>query len=214
MTKTMLITRPKYDDETSYLHAWSSKVIKFAEKNNFVVFDLNLEKASRKEVEGRLSKHAPNLVFFNGHGDPKTIYGHDDQPVIIQEVNHSILKSLIVYSVACESTKQLGHKCIDSGTTSFIGYKEKFVFFTDKNRLATPLNDKLAEPFFEASNEVPISLIKGKNTLKASENSKKIFRKWIHHFIKSKEIEAPFMLSALIDDFMFQEVLGSKTAAL
>ncbi len=49
--KTMVITRPQHDDTTAYLHEWSSKIIEVADKNNFKVIDLEIEKATKEKIQ-------------------------------------------------------------------------------------------------------------------------------------------------------------------
>ena len=93
--KYALISRPKFDETTTYLYIWASKIIAFLERLNFRVIDLKDEKANKKNIENALIKKNPLLVIFNGHGSPTEICGHNNE-VLINLKNKEYLKSKIV----------------------------------------------------------------------------------------------------------------------
>ncbi len=98
-------------------------------------------------------------------------------------VNEQLLKSKLVYSVSCSSAKILGPKAVEAGAECFIGYKDVFIFASDKNCSAgRELEDTLAEPFFDSSNQIVLSIINGKTTGESYEKSQAFFRKWIERF--------------------------------
>ena len=116
----MLITRPEHDDTTHYLSNWSKETIGVAENKNIKVFDLNREKATRKNVESKLSRMSCNLVYFNGHGGFNVIGGHNNEPLIICGENERLLKSKVVYAISCKSAKELGLKSVEAGANTKI----------------------------------------------------------------------------------------------
>jgi len=80
MAKKFLITRPKHDLITSYLHDFSKDMVKTVkEARDIHVTDLEGSAAIRANFEKSLIKEEPGLVFLNGHGDRKRVSGHEDE---------------------------------------------------------------------------------------------------------------------------------------
>lgn len=145
------------------------------------IIDLIRNKANRREFEGRIKKLSPNLVFLNGHGSGDSITGHNNEVLIKAEENHYLLEGKITYALSCDSGKILGPKVASNNSTAYIGYADEFIFVCDKKYLTKPLEDPLAKPFMESSNQVMISLLEEHTAEEASERSKAIFR---NHYIK------------------------------
>ncbi len=203
MTCKVFVTRPDHDDETKYLYEYSKEYIKFIENKDIQLISFSENKCSRENVEKLILKQNPNLIVFNGHGNEEVICGckenedrnvltikiRDSQrdEIIIDMKNKEILKSKIIYSVACSSAKKLGMKVAKSHTkTAFIGYEEEFIFLMDTRKMCKPLSDQIARPFLESSNQVVISLLKGETTGEAYNKSQVTFQKWIDYFQSEK----------------------------
>lgn len=182
---SLLITRPDHDHATRYISCWSEKIISFAKSKGRKVIDLKGKKATQKEVTGRIKKLAPSLVIFNGHGKDKVICGYDNEIIIQKEKNEKIISDKITYALSCSSGKELGPKSVKDKKGAFIGYKNDFIFSSDRRNLKDPLRDKRAKPFMEASNQVAISLLKGHSAIIASEKSKEIFKKNYQNLLSS-----------------------------
>lgn len=103
MKKTLLITRPFYENPTNYLYHWSKPLIDLASRKNFTVIDLEKEKVNRKELEGRLEKVNPELVVFNGHGSETVIFGQDRTAKLFLEPSNQVVISLIKGNSAVQS---------------------------------------------------------------------------------------------------------------
>lgn len=210
----ILITRPDHDDTVTYLSLWAGEIVKRA-KCSGNVFDYAGKKANKKEIEKLLKKRNPRFVFFNGHGNEKTIFGQGDQPLIKEGENEELLASKIVYSRACNSAKSLGKSACENGADAYIGYKGEFTFFTDTSSECTPLRDKFAEPFFKSSNEIAESLIKGNTVSEAYDKSQATFDKWIGKFSSSgAPVGSETIIWALYADKENQIFHGNKGAAL
>jgi len=194
----ILITRPKYEIATVFCHSWTSLIIEDAKNRGIkIIDDLEKRKASRKNIESYLKKQDPSIVMFNGHGNSATIFGHDNEPLIEAFKNSALLKGKDIYVRACDSGKVLGPDAIKAGANSFIGYKELFRMWTQEDDfLRNPLKDPLAKPFFDSSNQVMFSLIKGKEAKDANEDSIKVYRKLISQLLTSQS-ENFFILSDL-----------------
>lgn len=177
----LIITRPQHDVTTKYISSWAEEIINFAKKKGVEVIDLIRDKANKKELESRIKKLLPNLIFFNGHGSEDSITGHDNEVLIKAEENHDLLEGKITYALSCDSGKVLGPKVTSNKTAAYIGYADEFIFVCDKRYLTKPLEDPLARPFMESSNQVMISLLKEHTVKEASERSRAVFKE---HYIK------------------------------
>lgn len=213
MNKTMLITRPDHDVQTEYLNAWSLPIIKTADKKEIDIIDADSMKSNRYFITSIIKKKNPGLIVFNGHGKDDTICGFDNEDLIILGENEKLLESRITYAISCNCASKLGKAFEKSKNTAFIGYLEEFTFIYDVNKSSVPLQDEIAKPFFAASNQVIISLMRGNTVYESCERSKDVLRKWIKHFRKSKDVEAPWVVSALIDNFIYQKTHGNQNLA-
>ncbi|MDP3728238.1 MAG: hypothetical protein Q8R18_02170 [bacterium] len=134
MTKNILVTRPQHEMRVSYLHEFAKGPITLAKMIPGVhVTDLEGPKATRMNVEKSLKREQPKLVFLNGHGDRKSVCGHNDETILDKE-NILLTKNKIVYALACESLEVLGEKAVENGTIAYIGYKAKFMVVRDTTR--------------------------------------------------------------------------------
>jgi len=151
MKRNLLVTRPNYDDATSYLFYYARQVIDFARGKGTKVLDLVRPRLSKQNFSDIISRQDPVLVFFNAHGDEKRIYGDkkdEDEEILIEEgENHTLLSKRIVYARACYAAASLGEVCTRKGGC-FIGYKTPFSFWIDERWSAKPSNDKTAVGFF------------------------------------------------------------------
>jgi len=208
-----LITRPNHDIVTSYLFYWSKKILDFASKNSIDFIDLRGNKVNKENVESYLKKQNPKLVFFNGHGNDNYIAGFKDKLLIESGKNEELLKNKIIYSLSCNSAKLLGREAVKKGAETFIGYEDSFMLYTDSEREANPIKDKIANSFLQPSNELSISLLKKKTAGESSIISKKAFKIEIEKFSASNSVEGGEMIiMALLWDMENQIVLGNKEA--
>jgi len=212
--KKLLITRPNHDDATYYLYHWSQEIIKMAEERGIKVFDLSQEKANKKYFTSYMNSHNPKFVILNGHGTSNKILGYKDEVLIEENKNEDILKEKIVYTIACEAAKSLGEKSVAKGCSCFIGYKEKFVFFIDERSFTNPTKDRIAKSFFVSTNKIPILIIKGNNCGEAIERAREEFRKQILKWRQSSEMEAPFIINALLMDLISLTLIGNELERL
>ncbi len=194
---SLLITRPRYEFVTHYFYHWSEEIVKEAKRRIGKVIDLEKDKANRKLVESYLDKQNPEIAIFNGHGNDVCITGHDEEPLIVSGENSGLLKDKVVYMRTCNSGKTLGPQAIKEGCKAFIGYSELFRFWTDKALTTDPLKDDYAKPFFETSNQVPLSLVKGRTAEEAHADSMIEYRKIISNLLISNA-ENSFVVSDLI----------------
>ena len=78
MTKTMIISRPNYDLNTSYLFDFSNEFIKIIKDSKEIhVTDLDAKNATREKFQKHLEKEKPKLIFLNGYGNRNSVFGHN-----------------------------------------------------------------------------------------------------------------------------------------
>ena len=77
--------------------------------------------------------------------------------------------------------------------------KKNLFFLIDKNKACTPEKDEIAKPFMDYSNQFSISLLKGKTTGEAYEDTKRKYNGWICYFAAKEYLpEASSIISCLI----------------
>ena len=186
MNKTLLVTRSRHDEATNYLYYFAEQVIREAQQRNFKILDLVDKKANYNDFSGRIRKTEPDLIFLNGHGSPTSIAGYNDEILISVDKNISLLKNKITYALSCSSAKKLGKYAIKNGAKSFIGYKENFIFMHEQDKSTRPTEDKTAKLFFEPSNLIVTTLIKGNTPKEAFNRSQKEFKNNLRKLMTSE----------------------------
>ncbi len=193
----LLLTRPRYDTPTHYLFHWSSLLIDKAEKRGVKIIDLEKNKARKKKLHSYLVKQPINIVILNGHGSQEAVAGQDNEIVLSTGGNGTeLLKGRLVFVRACNSGAVLGKEIITMGARGFIGYDQPFMFLIDKDCFKDPLNDELAAPVLECSNQVGISLIKGKSASEANDDSLNKYAEAIDRYSSSQAANS-FLLPIL-----------------
>ncbi|MAG78001.1 hypothetical protein CL616_01410 [archaeon] len=216
MVKQFLITRPRYDKHTGYLYSFSKAIIRIIKENKKIhLNELKGSKANRKNVISSLSKQKPTLVFFNGHGNEWTVFGHNDKPILDEE-NINLTKGKIIYALACDSLTELGEVAVNKGAKAYIGYKDEFMWVGDPSKSSAPDKDKNAIPFRRACHVLIYSLVTGIPVKKAIQKTKGEYRKLIKTYGNSKDDpygDTPAIGLALSWDMLALDMVGDPKAA-
>lgn len=218
MSRIILVSNASTPDDapTEYLDSWFGMIIELVKKQKDTkLFELKKERANRKELTELIEKENPQLVIFNGHGNDELITGFKQEILVRCNDNESILAGKIVHSMACESAKKLGPKCITIGTRSFIGYKEKFnLVHLNKKSEPEQLSDPIARFFIEPAYEAVIALVEGKTTGDAYMKSQNAYRENLTVLLTSNRTEYNTVLaSRLYHNFQHQVCLGDQVAS-
>ncbi|MDY6789056.1 MAG: hypothetical protein SVV03_03770 [Candidatus Nanohaloarchaea archaeon] len=198
MPETVLLTRPKHDLTTSYLHYWTGKLIKEAEKKGIEVIDLEKEKATRENLESYIDKKKPEILVLNGHGSKDRIGGHKNRPVLEKGGNESKSANTAIYARTCKSGADLAEACVGSGAKAYIGYRKDFIVPYNTQKSTKPQRDSLAEPVMEASNEAARNLIKGNKPKKAYRKSQEAYQEKINKVLTTYQLGKDQLLAALL----------------
>ena len=199
---SLLVTRPRHEDTTNYAFHWAGRTLDEARKRSITVLDLHDDKATRENIESMIRKKNPSLIFFNGHGDERTIYGHKEEPLVEAGRNESILRGSVTYAITCRSGKILGPRSVEKGAVAYIGYQEDFTFLYDKSLTATPLKDLTAGLFLGPAQQPVLSLIKGRTVGEAVERTRDQFRKSIETALTSMDPGIRSSLTYLFGDLI------------
>ena len=215
MSKSILITRPKYDSATFHLFDWSTVVINEAKQKQLSVYDLAEDKATRSNVESYINKNNPSFIFFNGHGNPNCIFGQNSEILIQSNDNENLTSGAIVYARSCSVGQSLSHRLIFTGTKTFIGYEAEFAFVTSKTPTKNFLDDPISKLFLEPSNNIPISLVKGNSASEAHNKSKKEMMRNIRSMLSSQATKdmrdaTPYLYS----NYKYQTLQGDPSATI
>ena len=216
MVKKFLITRPRHDIVTSYLHDFSKEVVKKLKRDSTIhITELEGEKANRIKLEKCLVKESPGLVFLNGHGDIGLVAGHNDE-IILDSRNIHLTKNMIIYSLACNSLVDLGTIAVEIGTSAYIGYRDRFMLVRDPSREGTPAKDKNALPFKKVCSVLINSLVSGTPVSRSIELTKGEYRKLIRSYGTSEDDpygDTPLIRLALAWDLEFLDMQGNPMAS-
>ena len=213
MEKLLLITRPEHDPGTLYLSKWSEKIIHEARDRGVKVVDLYRKQAERNRFLGTIEKSNPKLIVLNGHGDEKTITGHDGK-VILAETDSHLISGKIIFARACKSARILGPALVSGGAVAYLGYREDFWFKYSFKDIFRPLADKTAALFLSPSNYLAISLLKGHPAGEANKKSKELYKKNIERLLAEGPVAEDYDAIRLLFWNMINQVcIGDENAA-
>lgn len=193
----LLLTRPRYDLPTHYLFYWAGLLIVEAEKRGVKIIDLDKEKARKGKLHSYLSKQPVDVVILNGHGSPEAVVGQQDEIILSIGNGTDLLKNKAMFVRACDAGTILGKEVMKMGAKGFIGYIQPFMFPIDKDYFNKPLEDELAGPVLECSNQVGLSLIKSRSVAEAQNDSLNKYAEAIDKYSAS-ETTSSFLLPILL----------------
>lgn len=121
---------------------YAGLIIKEAESRGVNVYDLKSPKLTQENFTRIIDEKCPSFIFFNDHGDEKTIYGDkingEVETLVKEGENNHLLDSKLVYSRTCLSAYSLGKSCAEG---CFIGYRMPFSFYVNEEWSTKPAND-------------------------------------------------------------------------
>lgn len=209
MSKSFLITRPRYDLITSYFYIWSEKILEIAKKKNIATYDLKDDKANKKQFDSYIKAHNPSFIFINGHGNTLTILG-DNGELILDKSSTAI--EGIIYARSCDAAQDLGNILVKNKLKTFIGYTRKFILGYQIAYASTPLADSLAKLFLEPSNLIATILLKGHTAREAHNRSRTTMYKNFRKMISSTaSYEERFAARWLWSNLKSQVLIGNET---
>lgn len=113
-------------------------------------------------------------MLLNGHGSKQVVTGQDGEVIVAAGDNSNILQGLITYAVSCDSAAVLGQEVGAYSSTAYIGYLDEFVILQSRDHLSQPIDDPLARPFMEFSNQIVLNLLKGRTSKESVDHTKQV----------------------------------------
>lgn len=193
----LLLTRPRYDPPTHYLFYWAGLLIDEAKRKGIRVIDLDKGRARKNKLHSYLLKQPINIVILNGHGSPESVAGQDNEIILSSGNGTELLKDKNIFVRACDAGTILGKEIKKLGARGFVGYIQPFMFPINRDNISKPLEDKLASPVLACSNQVGLSLIKGKSIMQAQEDSLAKYTEAIDKYSASETTNS-FLLPILL----------------
>lgn len=211
----LIFLRPEYDFPTRYTARWAKKLVDLARDKGYSPVDLGPKRANRKTIESFLRKKKAFFVMFNGHGGPDRVYGQDNEILVKAADNERLLKSVVVYSLTCNSAKVLGPSATRAGAVAYIGYISSFWFTYKRSEASHPLRDKRARPFFEAAHHIVVALLKGHTVWDSVIKSKEKFKTFSQRMMTSEATDDDLLDASLLRyDMLNQSYSGDGEAKL
>lgn len=204
----LLLTRPRYDTPTHYLFYWAGLLIDEARKKGVRVIDLDKNKANEKNLHSYLTKRPIDTVILNGHGNPEAVAGQDNKTILSVGNGTDLLNGKVIFVRACDAGAILGKEIMKMGAKGFIGYIQPFMFLIDKDSFKKPTEDELASPVLACSNQVGLSLIKGRYATEAQKDSLDKYTETIDKYSSSEAINSfllPILLWNMTSQVCYQE---------
>jgi len=210
----MVLVRTDYDSITHYMFHWSAPVIETAEKKGFDVVSIDGRNAVKKGIISRMEKIRPDFTFLNGHGDARSFYGDDNKKAISMNEAH-VFDGSVAFVRACNCLEELGKKAVNKHASKcFIGYKDKFWNVWRSEKLSNPLQDDVSRPIMEASNAVPLGLIKGADVEESINMSHDVSAREIEKAIFSPDPASSAVLRALVFNDTSLDYHGNEKARI
>jgi len=208
----VLFSRADFEIATRYLHAWTNPMIGLANTLGNNVIDLSGNSATKANFENYIRSRDPYFFIGCGHGQVDRLGGQNNE-IILDDQNASLMRGRIVYLYSCNTGAFLGKKLVDEGAVGYIGFQTEFKFYISDPPMPNPTSDTLAKPFFESGNAIIEAILKGKTIQDAYMAAINSFDKWISYWSQQDRPETPFMLSALYwnkDNLVSYGALESK----
>src|SRR3989338_2530218 len=210
MKKGLLITLPRHETVTEYLAHFSKEITVESKRQNIPCKEIIGEDVNKANFQKLVRSTNYKLLVLNGHVTEDTIRGHKDEIIVGKGINEELLNKRITYARACDAATSLGKNLIkEDNEGCFIGYELPFQFYRDATWELNPAKDKIAPLFLEPSNKIPISILKGKSTLEAHENSKRQMLKNITKVLRNPNNDSLPIAEALWNNYEGQVLLGN-----
>lgn len=154
----------------------------------------------------------PDVCFISafGHGYDNLFTGQHGE-VLWQTGSYDPREpqGKIVHLMSCLTARQLGPDLIDKGGRVYFGYEESFVFMHTLG-VTDPLNDPLADTFFECDSQTDRLIADGVAASAVYDRVKELFRQKYEHYLA---IDSDVAMTLLQDHDAFR-VFGDLEAML
>jgi hypothetical protein len=154
----------------------------------------------------------PDVVYISGFG-----HGHDNRfggqhGEILWEVDSydpTEVQDKIIYLMSCRTAKELGPDLVYEGAKAYFGYEDNFVFLHIPT-ITDPLQDPIADVFFQCSSNVDRRLVDGQSAGTVYDETKEMFREKYEQYLATE----PDVAMTLLHDLNCFRMFGDQDARL
>lgn len=126
------------------------------------VIPLYTTKAVRSEFQKECDATDIGFVSGFGHGSEHVFTGHEYDTLWEQNgYNPREASGRIIHLLSCLTAQRLGPDLISKGAKAYFGYYEPFFFYTQDPPPSDPLQDVVADPFFECDSLIDRRISEG-----------------------------------------------------
>lgn len=154
----------------------------------------------------------PDIMYISafGHGYDDLITGqHGDILWKVGSYDPSEAQNRIIYLMSCLTAKRLGPDLVDKGARTYMGYEEPFTLYSTIG-INDPLEDPIADVFFECSSRVDRLFVDGLPAKNVFDATKELFREKFEEYLA---IDGDVAMALLHDHDCFR-MYGDQEASL
>lgn len=201
----VLFVRPKWDDQPvsgrfpylmHYLHWIHGDLVGFANALGLDVVDLQIDSATRSNLEAQLASHDPALVVHGSHGGTNIITGQDGSELMCSppedcaepdsacpSPNHALLAGRVMDTHSCKSATCLGPSAVGAGASAYIG-SEPWLWIVLGSH---PASYNCEEAFKSCWSGSPTELLAGRDSVAAHVEEIGRYDYWIDWYARNQE---------------------------
>ncbi len=181
----------------------------FAEKN-YEILTLFENDAVREKFSSYCLLPDIEYVSAFGHGYDNLITGqHSDILWKVGVYDEREAQNKIIHLMSCLTARRLGPDLVDKGARTYLGYEEPFTLYSTLN-IVNPLDDPIADVFFECSSHVDRLFADGLAAGRVYDETKVLFREKFEEYLA---IDGDVAMALLHDHDCFR-LYGDLEASL
>jgi len=120
--KLVVATSPSHDEPNQGLGSWMVDIVEHIENiDDLEIEVLSATDATPEKLFESIANRNPDFIALNGHGDYKSVYGHDDVLLVCSDNDLEGFSGRIIHALACDAGKELGPALKDLNAQVLLG---------------------------------------------------------------------------------------------
>lgn len=142
----------------------------------------------------RLSAPQSDIVIGVGHGDKDAFCGHNEAIILeVGKYDPREVRGKVIKLLSCQTGVELGPDLIRNGATSFMGYRDDYIWVMDTDLASTPWADK------EFAGKSLMPVIDGLNALLDGKTAGEAFQIELDGYSKNAEVEEDELIKSCLE---------------
>lgn len=183
----VVFSRANFDLMTSYLSAYTTKLIAFAKEQGYEVIDLYGDDPKKPcrllQFEAEIEQK-PTILIGAGHGAANLFTGQDLEVLLKQNVNDELITDIKTYIWSCQTALGLGPSAIGKGCPEYYGYTADWTVIINPDFENNPLEDPWAKAFFDCGLATGYAVLLGKTPKEVYELTLERYDFWWDWWLK------------------------------